>query len=322
MHIFEIIKPGTWLKISNNPTINFTIANYLRQLTDHFYEANISLNLFIEQKNKNNEYFKADRLTLAHKDNINLNVESEPSIRNRMRKKVELKYKDFDLLDVYDQIRNEIEIEVEREKCKNTNIPNFKSEALIRLEITSKVKSEFKNYNLPDKSKKTQDTIDIEVQRENWRQGDTPFLFNHKKVFIYAKSFLFSVDNFEKEVEKLYKDELLRNKIKPLKDELTTIFPHLREVRNSAHHYEDRVRGEKFGKKINLKPIDNNSIYAPNGGVLILNQLSGNNYGCTLGDGTFGEVEVSFNTMNKLQIALQDFLDSIEWEGNIEIMPK
>lgn len=134
--------------------------------------------------------------------------------------------------------------------------------------------------------------------------------------------FLYALDNFEKEFKRLLEDEIIPEKCGSLYNKLIENFPSLRKLRNSAHHQEDRIRGEAYRKKINLKPISNALVNAPNGGVLIINSLNGDNYGGTLGDGTFGEVEVTIDSMNKLQFILQEFLNLLKWEGSKEHLPR
>ncbi|EHO05399.1 hypothetical protein HMPREF9714_03337 [Myroides odoratimimus CCUG 12901] len=317
MYIFEIIKPGTWLTISDDNSNDLELGNSINFLIEHFFDANVALSLFTEERQL--ESSSLERKNYIYERTSNLNLESETSIRNRMRKAVELKYKNSKT--TFEQIRDETELEVEREKCRQTGIKDYKSDSLIRLEISEVVKSKYINYTYPDKSEKINNDIEIEIKRYKWNQGEIPKNFIHKKIFLYAKAFLFSIDNFEREVEMLYKEPLLKNKIKPLKIRIKEIFPSLRQVRNSAHHFEDISRGQSFGAKIDLQPINNGVIYAPHGGVIVMNQLNGNKYGNTLSDGTFGEVEISPDKIKELQIALQDFLNSLEWKGSIDILP-
>jgi len=42
-------------------------------------------------------------------------------------------------------------------------------------------------------------------------------------------------------------------------------------------------------------------VSAPNGGLLILNSLNGAKYGSTMADGHYGEVDVSPESMERLQ---------------------
>ncbi|MHB8825046.1 MAG: hypothetical protein ACYC5T_09470, partial [Thiobacillus sp.] len=61
--------------------------------------------------------------------------------------------------------------------------------------------------------------------------------------------------------------------------------------------------------------------HAPNGGVLILNSLNGNRFGCTMSDGHYGEVEVSAPSLQSLQQLLHDTLSSFNWRGPQQHLP-
>lgn len=92
--------------------------------------------------------------------------------------------------------------------------------------------------------------------------------------------------------------------------------PSLARVRDTAHHPEDRARGlDKKQKPLDLKPIDNKLISAPGGGVLVLDSLNGNRYGCTMADGHYGEVEVSAESLGVVQNCLQSVLNAFTWSG-------
>lgn len=192
----------------------------------------------------------------------------------------------------------------------------LKSQIRNKIELKYPDNKKFKNYD------EIRYKVELEFKRSIWKRGRVPADLKHKLIFIHAKNFLFALDNFEKQFKKLLKDKLTPESCNPLYDKLTEAFPKLTELRNSAHHQEDRIRGEKYGKKIDLKPISNGLIHAPQGGALVINSLNGNNYGSTLGDGTFGEVEVSIESMSKLQSILQEFINLLKWEGSKEHLPR
>jgi hypothetical protein len=62
-----------------------------------------------------------------------------------------------------------------------------------------------------------------------------------------------------------------------------------------------------------LKPVMNTMVHAPGGGVLILNTLNGNRYGSTMEDGSFGEVEVSAQSLDLARSAIQTCIDAFTW---------
>jgi len=97
-------------------------------------------------------------------------------------------------------------------------------------------------------------------------------------------------------------------------------FPNLIAIRDSAHHIEDRLIGKAFGKKIMLKPIDDDKFKAVNG-LLFIDSLNENKYTYTLKDGSLGELEISDETLRILHGLLQSILHSYKWSGLKKIFP-
>lgn len=98
---------------------------------------------------------------------------------------------------------------------------------------------------------------------------------------------------------------------------LNAALPKLASVRDSTVHAEDRARsrnrkGEKFGPA----PLINNVIHAPGGGALVLDQLNGRNFGCTLDDGTYAEIEVSDATVEAVRASVQRAFDALPWKSH------
>lgn len=159
---------------------------------------------------------------------------------------------------------------------------------------------------------------DIIFKREKWQQGSPPAEFEHKLVFLYAQAFLYALDGFAKFLAVLSKEDNVPETILDIHRKMLSIFPDLIGVRNTAQHLEDRSRGLGAGKNpksLDLKPINNGFIYAPNGGALILNGLNGSKYGATKADGYYGEIDVSPDSMVHLQEILHDVLNSFKWNG-------
>jgi hypothetical protein len=89
---------------------------------------------------------------------------------------------------------------------------------------------------------------------------------------------------------------------------------HLKPVRDSIEHAEDRMRGLDRNKKtMTLAPIRNSMIEAPGGGVLVGDALNDRHYGCTVNDGSYAEVEVADDTLEVARVAVQAIFDSLPW---------
>lgn len=158
-------------------------------------------------------------------------------------------------------------------------------------------------------------------KREKWSQGHIPRELKHNVVFIYARAFLYAMDAFDKFLTVLSKTAGVPPEIAQLSNKMNEHFPDLRGVRNSAQHQEDRARGLGVrGAKIDLKPIDNTLVKAP-GGVLMLNCLNGSKYGSTMADGHYGEVDVSPESMERLQSVLIEVLNCFNWSGPKRHLP-
>ena len=159
---------------------------------------------------------------------------------------------------------------------------------------------------------------EVVFKREQWQKGRLPREFEHNEGFIYARAFLYALDAFDKFLSVLSKEDGVPEAITGLHGQLGEQFADLRGVRNTAQHLEDRARGLGAGRNprpLDLQPIENQMINAPNGGVLMLNCLNGTKYGSTMADGHYGEVDVSPDSMGKLQGIFQEVLNAFHWRG-------
>lgn len=164
---------------------------------------------------------------------------------------------------------------------------------------------------------------EVRFKREKWGNGGIPREFEHNLPFFYARAFLYALDAFDKFLGVLAKEPHLPPRIAHLHQQIAEDFPDLRGVRNTSQHLEDRSRGLGSGrnpKPLELKPIANNLISAP-GGALVLNCLNGSKYGSTMADGHYGEIDVSPQSMQRLQSVLQELLSLFKWHGPKEHSP-
>lgn len=164
---------------------------------------------------------------------------------------------------------------------------------------------------------------EIRLKREKWAGGSIPLNHQHQFIFLHAKSFLYAMDTIDKFLKAISEEPGCPPKIRELHAQIAKGFPDLRAVRNSAQHLEDRARGLGAGrerKPLVLKPLDNGFINAPQG-ALMLNNLFGTKFGCTMADGHYGEVDISAESLSKLQLVVQDVFNSFEWEGPKQHLP-
>lgn len=166
------------------------------------------------------------------------------------------------------------------------------------------------------------ETAQREAKRMKWREGHLPQGYQDRIPFIHAKSCVYALDTLQKTLRLLAKMPGAPIDIAEVLKEFETALPDLVHVRDSSHHAEDRVQGKRCKDRIDLKPLVNEAIHAPGGGVLVVDMLNGNRYGGTLGDGSYGEVDVSPQTVSTAQQCVQRALNAFDWHGPAIHMPR
>ncbi|WP_367256527.1 hypothetical protein [Pseudomonas sp. stari2] len=145
---------------------------------------------------------------------------------------------------------------------------------------------------------------------EQWRKGEVPSAFKSHKVAIVARAFIFALDEFEKCLKKLTKKVLPGwNGLAKVYDEMLAEFGSVYDVRNTAHHLEDRILGQnRHGDKI-----------VPGGGVFIEN-FDGSRYMTLLENGQQGYVDISDESMDRLGAVLISFYACFTWDGRESLL--
>lgn len=165
--------------------------------------------------------------------------------------------------------------------------------------------------------------VDIRLKKEYWQNGGIPLSHQHQLVFLHAKSFLYALDTIDKFLKVISQEVGAPQKIGEIHAKISKEFPNLRGVRNSSQHLEDRARGLGAGnppKPLNLQPINNGFGSSPQG-ALMLNNLWGSKFGSTMSDGHYGEVDVSPESMSKIQLIIEQVYESFEWYGSRQHLP-
>lgn len=195
---------------------------------------------------------------------------------------------------------------------------NWERDAQRRSEIRQQIEQEYGEFPKHQHWDEISFETEARFKREKWSKGSQPREFEHNLPFVYARAFLYALDSFDKFFGVLSREKGVPQIVSELHAQIGEAFPNLRGVRNTAQHLEDRSRGLGAGrhpKPLDLKPVENNMVSAPNGGLLILNSLNGSNYGCTMADGHYGEVDVSPESMARVQKILQQTLEAFDWHG-------
>ena len=156
---------------------------------------------------------------------------------------------------------------------------------------------------------------EIEVKRERWGRGLLPENYRDQIVFVHAKTFLYSLDRIDKLLQVLKTTLGDHFDISGIRATFSASVPNLQGVRNSVAHHEDRSRGLGPNcQPIELKPVSNSLIHAPEG-ALILECLDGTKFGSTMTDGHYGEVDVSPATLTASGTAIQSVINVFKWKG-------
>lgn len=149
-----------------------------------------------------------------------------------------------------------------------------------------------------------------------WSQGVMPIAIKRHEKYIYAKMFIFSLDNIYKFISVLnkeYPEKTIKNEIQLIDNQ----FPDLIALRNSAHHIEDRIRGiGQYNKKIAYDITNEEANLG-----MVINCTSGNEFFTTLGDGSIGSIDISSDTLCAFRGYIESILLKFKWDGSSYINP-
>lgn len=194
--------------------------------------------------------------------------------------------------------RREMELELERGLASNVS-PQERWSALERIRFE----------------------VEVALKRERWAAGEIPEAHRRRAIFLYAQAFLFALDGIGKTLSALASAAWVPVAVKTARGDFYRGLPDLTGVRDTSHHLEDRARGrDRRGKRLALKPVMSGGINAP-GGALILGNLTNNRYGSTKEDGSFGEVEVSAQSLELARSAIQTCIDALKWRAPMHHVP-
>ena len=118
---------------------------------------------------------------------------------------------------------------------------------------------------------------------------------------LYAKAFVFALDGIEKLFNRLVEMSNSPKEIKLLYEKYKTLFGHLKYIRDSAIHIEDRGRG----KTRNQEPLNTH--------IIVLGGFIERRYTFTGEDGRQYEIEISEPTLKKAKEIIQEIINSYSW---------
>lgn len=163
--------------------------------------------------------------------------------------------------------------------------------------------------------------VSTQIKKEKWENGNMPRDLFSPIILIYAKSFIYALDTIEKFLRGLKQIEGTPEQCNEIHTQMIQSFPTLTKIRNTTQHIDERSQGiGTNGKKMKLHPIESDFIKS-DGETLVLSSLFGNKFGCTLGNGHYGEIEVSPESLVKLRDIIQLTFDSFTWIGPKQHLP-
>ena len=166
-----------------------------------------------------------------------------------------------------------------------------------------------------DRWDEVRNLAEVEFKREQWAAGRMPNSYEHRLIFLHARSFLYALDRLERCLGVLANEDGVPAAVVDSHAGLCAALPQLRDVRDSVSHFDERSRGLERGRPLSLQPVMNQMVHAPGGGVLIVESLNNNRFGGTMADGQYGEVEVSADTLAAATNCVQQVLNAFAWKG-------
>jgi hypothetical protein len=134
--------------------------------------------------------------------------------------------------------------------------------------------------------------------------GHAGVAYGYRLVCIHAHTVLYALDGIQKALSKLAEIPGVPARLAEVRDAYQEALPSVVPVRNSAHHREDRVIGVG-SRNHRLDPHN----------LLIIGQLGPMTLGYTLGDGSYGEVEISRESVALAWAAIQYAIEALPWWG-------
>lgn len=134
--------------------------------------------------------------------------------------------------------------------------------------------------------------------------GHADVAYSYRLACIHAHTVLYALDGVQKALNKLAEIPGVPARLAEIRDAYQEALPSVVPVRNSAHHLEDRVTGVGTGNR-RLDPHN----------LVITGLVGATTLGYTLGDGSYGEVEISRESVALAWAAVQYAIEAFTWWG-------
>lgn len=141
--------------------------------------------------------------------------------------------------------------------------------------------------------------ITQETVYEYFRKDESPY--ERCLNGLYAKGFVFALHSIEKLLYRLSVDTNAPNEIQSLYNKYKKLFGHLKHIRDSSIHIEDRGRGVKR----NQQPLNTH--------IIVIGSFIERRFIFTGEDGNQYEVEISDTTLDIAKEIIQKIIKSYVW---------
>lgn len=167
----------------------------------------------------------------------------------------------------------------------------------------------------PDDWHEINHQVEIKSKRKKWSQGSVPRQIESAELQIFAKAFIYAFDTIVETLKNLNSRVGVSEVVAKNLEEIENAFPDLKGIRDTTHHMGDRIilKG-RHGKRIET---DGGNVILNNHGDGICSTLLDGKY-----KGTQGSIAITYDSLEKMGKIVQDVLDSFQWEGLREHLPR
>jgi hypothetical protein len=158
--------------------------------------------------------------------------------------------------------------------------------------------------------------------RQRLAEGVEPQVYTHRRMFLYARTFLLTADLILSLLDKLSGIVGSPPELEAVIASLEGALPNLHKTRNSSAHIEQRLVGERQnGKAIDAKPYESLPFIKTAGGGMLIENLEGTWFGSTLENGDHGKINVVPETIDTLVAHVQQAINALQWTGHPSVYP-
>lgn len=156
--------------------------------------------------------------------------------------------------------------------------------------------------------------IEKAFHRQSEKDNDEPSWLFHVRERIAADAFALALWDFRSLLAQVQRRQEARTAVEIGLTFFDQELPHLKGVRDSMAHADERAVGRAGNKKINTKAIDiPGSIKAPKGRVFISRCMTSEGYSFTTRNGEIGSVRIDGKTLEAAAETFRKVIEALPW---------